>query len=69
MSSEKSIIGIIPAVGKGPSLDPFYCPKELFPIGYQDCFIDGTIQRLPKIISQYFDENISIQKNPVKRVN
>ena len=58
MSSGKSIIGIIPAAGKGSRLAPFPCPKELFPVGYQDCFIDGTIQRRPKVISQYLIENI-----------
>ncbi len=54
----KNIIGIIPAAGKGSRLAPFPCPKELFPVGYQDFEVDGSIQRRPKVISQYLVENI-----------
>ncbi len=52
------IIGIIPAAGKGSRLAPFPCPKELFPIGYQAYQVDGSIQKRPKVISQYLIENI-----------
>lgn len=52
------IVGIIPAAGKGTRLSPFPCPKELFPVGYQDYKIDGQIQKRPKVISQYLIENI-----------
>lgn len=55
---EKKIIGLIPAAGKGSRLAPFPCPKELFPIGYQDFEINGKIQRRPKVVSQYLIENI-----------
>ena len=55
---QKSIIGIIPAAGKGSRLAPFPCPKELFPVGYQNYAVDGSIQRRPKVISQYLVENI-----------
>ena len=52
------IVGIIPAAGKGNRLAPFPCPKELFPIGYQNYMVDGSIQKRPKVISQYLIENI-----------
>jgi glucose-1-phosphate thymidylyltransferase len=54
----KQIIGIIPAAGKGSRLAPFPCPKELFPVGYQNYLVDGVMQRRPKVISQYLIENI-----------
>ena len=52
------IVGIIPAAGKGSRLAPFPCPKELFPVGYQDFEVNGVIQRRPKVVSQYLIENI-----------
>src|SRR4051812_29432438 len=55
---KKNIIGIIPAAGLGSRLAPFPCPKELFPVGYQNYFVDGRMQRRPKVISQYLIENI-----------
>ncbi len=58
MSISRLIAGLIPAAGKGTRLAPFPCPKELFPIGYQDYKIDGSIQRRPKVVSQYLIENI-----------
>ena len=54
----KKIVGIIPAAGKGSRLAPFPCPKELFPIGYQDFSINGSIQKRPKVVSQYLIENM-----------
>lgn len=54
----KKIFGLIPAGGKGSRLAPFPCPKELFPIGYQDYEVNGKIQRRPKVVSQYLIENI-----------
>jgi len=55
--SEK-IVGLIPAAGKGTRLYPFPCPKELFPIGYQEIQLDGLSMQRPKVISQYLVENI-----------
>ncbi len=52
------VVGIIPAAGKGSRLAPFPCPKELFPVGYQDYLVDGEIQKRPKVVSQYLIENI-----------
>ena len=54
----RQIVGIIPAAGKGTRLYPFPCPKELFPVGFQDFTLDGVIQKRPKVISQYVIENI-----------
>lgn len=48
----------MPAAGKGSRLAPFPAPKELFPVGYQDFPVNGTIQRRPKVVSQYLIENI-----------
>jgi len=58
MSVTKNIVGLIPAAGKGSRLAPFPCPKELFPVGYQDYMVNGTMQRRPKVISQYLIEHI-----------
>lgn len=52
------IVGLIPAAGKGSRLYPYPCPKELFPIGYQDIRVGERIQKRPKVISQYIIENI-----------
>ena len=52
------IVGIIPAAGMGSRLAPFPCPKELFPVGYQDYKVQGKIERRPKVISQYMFEEM-----------
>lgn len=52
------LIGIIPAGGKGSRLAPFPCPKELFPIGYQDYELNGIVHRRPKVVSQYLLERM-----------
>ncbi|MBF0624570.1 MAG: nucleotidyltransferase family protein [Magnetococcales bacterium] len=51
-------VAIIPAAGKGSRLAPFPCPKELFPVGYQDYLVDGVAQQRPKVVSQYLVENL-----------
>ncbi|MGD8466105.1 MAG: sugar phosphate nucleotidyltransferase [Anaerolineae bacterium] len=53
-----NIVGLIPAAGKGSRLAPFPCPKELFPVGYQDYAIGGQPERRPKVISQYLVEEL-----------
>ncbi len=58
MSVSQSIVGLIPAAGRGSRLAPFPCPKELFPVGYQDYMVNGIVQRRPKVISQYLIEHI-----------
>ena len=56
--SHGSIVALIPAAGKGSRLAPFPCPKELFPVGYQDIEINGEHQKRPKVVSQYLVENL-----------
>jgi glucose-1-phosphate thymidylyltransferase len=53
-----NIVGLIPAAGRGSRLAPFPCPKELFPVGYQDYKVGGEIERRPKVISQYLVEEL-----------
>ncbi len=52
------IVGLIPAAGQGTRLAPFPCPKELFPVGYQDFQVRGKVERRPKVISQYLFEQM-----------
>ena len=52
------LVAIIPAAGHGSRLAPYPCPKELFPIGFQDFVINGTKYRRPKVVSQYLVENL-----------
>jgi glucose-1-phosphate thymidylyltransferase len=52
------IVAIIPAAGRGSRLLPFPCPKELFPVGYQDVMIDGAPEKRPKVVSQYLLEHL-----------
>jgi UTP-glucose-1-phosphate uridylyltransferase len=40
-----NIVGLIPAAEKGSRLATFSCPKELFPIGYQDYAVKGKVER------------------------
>ena len=58
LSENNEIVGIIPAAGKGNRLFPFPCPKELFPVGYQDFEVNGQLQKRPKVIGQFLIENI-----------
>ena len=53
-----NLVGIIPAAGKGTRLAPFPCPKELFPVGFQDYEVNGEMLKRPKVISQYILENM-----------
>jgi glucose-1-phosphate thymidylyltransferase len=52
------LVALIPAAGKGSRLAPFPCPKELFPVGYQDIKVNGEYQKRPKVVSQYLIENL-----------
>lgn len=56
--SRGRIVAIIPAAGKGSRLFPFPCPKELFPVGYQDIQIGSRLEKRPKVVSQYLLENL-----------
>jgi glucose-1-phosphate thymidylyltransferase len=52
------VVGLIPAAGQGTRLAPFPCPKELFPVGYQDYRVDAKTERRPKVVSQYLFEEM-----------
>ena len=56
--STTDIVALIPAAGRGSRLAPFPCPKELFPVGYQDYPVGGTSEKRPKVVSQYLVENM-----------
>lgn len=58
MSTDDRIAAIVPAAGRGSRLHPFPCPKELFPVGYQDVDINGTVEKRPKVVSQYLLEHL-----------
>lgn len=58
MKTPQRIIGLVPAAGRGSRLAPFPCPKELFPVGYQDYLVGDTIEKRPKVVSQYLIENM-----------
>ncbi|ABK44945.1 Nucleotidyl transferase [Magnetococcus marinus MC-1] len=60
------VVAIVPAAGKGSRLAPFPCPKELFPVGYQDYLIQGKMEKRPKVVSHYLLDNL-IQAG-VKRI-
>jgi len=53
-----AIVGLIPAAGRGKRLAPLPMAKELFPIGYQDYEIEGTMYKRPKVVSQYLVEHM-----------
>lgn len=53
-----SLVGVIPAGGKGSRLAPYPGPKELFPIGWQPYNVNGEVHRRPKVVSQYVLEGI-----------
>lgn len=55
-----NIVGLIPAAGKGSRLAPFPCPKELFPVGYQNYEVKGKLERRPKVVSQYLCEQLTL---------
>jgi glucose-1-phosphate thymidylyltransferase len=57
---KRNIVGIIPAAGRGSRLAPFPCPKELFPVGYQDYELNGNQVKRPKVVGQYLVENMIV---------
>ncbi len=48
-----SLVGLIPAAGKGTRLHPLPFSKELYPIGYHPVVVDGEKKLRPKVVSQY----------------
>ncbi len=57
-SRVQTLVGVIPAGGKGSRLAPFPGPKELLPLGWQSCVVNGEVQRRPKVVSQYVLEGM-----------
>ncbi len=53
-----TLVGIIPAGGRGSRLAPYPGPKELFPIGWQPYAVNGQVHRRPKVVSQYVIESM-----------
>ena len=53
-----TVLGVIPAGGRGNRLAPYPGPKELFPIGWQPYSVNGEVHRRPKVISQYVVESM-----------
>ena len=43
-----SLVGLIPAAGKGTRLHPLPFSKELYPIGYLEVIVDGEKKLRPK---------------------
>ena len=60
------IIALLPAAGMGQRLSPFPCPKELFPVGFQETEVGGRKEKRPKVICQYSLEQM--QMAGVRRV-
>jgi len=56
--TNRNLVGIVPAAGKGTRLAPYPGAKELFPIGFQDYAVKGRIEKRPKVVSQYIIENM-----------
>lgn len=54
MNWDGTIVGLIPAGGKGERIAPLPCSKELFPIGFQ--YIDGKTQPRTKVVCHYLME-------------
>lgn len=58
MTISNEIIGLIPAAGRAERISPLPGSKELFPIGFREIEVDGTIQIRPKVVSQYLIDNM-----------
>jgi glucose-1-phosphate thymidylyltransferase len=54
-----SLVGVIPAGGRGSRLAPYPGPKELFPVGWQPYSVNGEVHRRPKVVSQYVIEGMA----------
>lgn len=51
---DQTVIGLVPAAGKGKRIAPLPCSKELYPIGFGP--IEGKSEPQPKVVSQYLLE-------------
>jgi dTDP-glucose pyrophosphorylase len=57
-SSERQLVGLVPAAGSGKRIAPLPCSKELFPIGFQRS--EGNSELRPKVVSHYLLEKFRI---------
>lgn len=57
-SSERQMVGLVPAAGSGKRIAPLPCSKELFPIGFQRS--EGNSEPRPKVVSHYLLEKFRI---------
>lgn len=55
-STDRGIVGLIPAAGRATRISPLPCSKELLPIGWQQDGDETT--RRPKVVSQYLLERM-----------
>lgn len=56
----ETLVGIIPAGGRGSRLAPYPGPKELIPVGWQPYAANGEVHRRPKVVSQYVVEGMAL---------
>lgn len=54
------LCAIVPACGRATRLAPYPCPKELFPIGWQEIDLGGRVERRPKVAGQYLVEALQL---------
>jgi len=57
-SSERQVVGLVPAAGSGKRIAPLPCSKELFPIGFQRS--EGNSEPRAKVVSHYLLEKFRI---------
>ena len=56
VSSNKEVVGLIPAGGQATRLAPLPCSKELYPIGFRFAEADHSLR--PKVVSHYLLEKM-----------
>jgi len=58
MDSLTDLVGLIPAAGVARRISPLPGSKELFPVGFRETMVDGSLQLRPKVVSQYLVESM-----------
>lgn len=57
-TSQEKLVGLIPAAGLAKRVSPLPGSKELFPVGFQEVEVDGSVRLRPKVVSQYLLDNM-----------
>lgn len=57
-TSEREVVGLMPAGGKAERISPLPCSKELFPLGFQ--LMEGSSQPRPKAVGHYLLEKFQL---------